>query len=95
MAMISGRFYRASIAGAVLISLSRLVLAQSVGLPAPRLLTTMPMGGRVGTELEIKITGEHLLRSTSLRQAQTRPNRQAFCGSVCCPYCQGLSCRAL
>jgi len=60
MAMISGRFYRASIAGAVLISLSRLVLAQSVGLPAPRLLTTMPMGGRVGTELEIKITGEHL-----------------------------------
>lgn len=35
-------------------------LAQSVGLPAPRLLTTMPMGGEVGTEVEILITGENL-----------------------------------
>ncbi len=34
--------------------------AQSVGLPAPRLLTTMPMGGRVGTQVEITISGEHL-----------------------------------
>lgn len=34
--------------------------AQSVGLPAPRLLTTMPMGGKVGTDVEIKISGEHL-----------------------------------
>lgn len=32
--------------------------AQSVCLPAPRLLTTMPMGGRVGTEVEVVITGE-------------------------------------
>jgi len=31
-----------------------------VGLPAPRLLTTMPMGGKVGTEFEVAITGEHL-----------------------------------
>lgn len=37
-----------------------LVGAQSVGLPAPRLLTMMPMGGRVGTEFEVTITGEHL-----------------------------------
>jgi hypothetical protein len=35
-------------------------LAQSVGLPLPRLLTTMPMGGQVGTQVEIKISGEHL-----------------------------------
>jgi len=34
------------------------VSAQSVCLPAPRLLTTMPMGGRVGTEVEVVITGE-------------------------------------
>jgi len=35
-------------------------LAQSVGLPAPRLLTMMPMGGTVGTSVEVKISGEHL-----------------------------------
>lgn len=34
--------------------------AQSVCLPAPRLLTTMPMGGRVGTQVEITIGGENL-----------------------------------
>lgn len=34
--------------------------AQSVGLPLPRLLTTMPMGGKAGTQVEIKISGEHL-----------------------------------
>ena len=27
--------------------------AQSVGLPAPRLLTTMPMGGQAGTQVEV------------------------------------------
>ncbi|MBI2479641.1 MAG: serine protease [Planctomycetia bacterium] len=32
--------------------------AQSVCLPAPRLLTTMPMGGQIGTEVEVVITGE-------------------------------------
>jgi hypothetical protein len=35
-------------------------LAQSVCLPAPRLLTTVPMGGRAGTQVEVVITGEHL-----------------------------------
>ena len=35
-------------------------LAQSVCLPAPRLLTTMPMGGQVGTQLEVSVTGELL-----------------------------------
>ena len=34
--------------------------AQSVGLPAPRLLTTMPMGGKAGTTVEVVITGEHI-----------------------------------
>ncbi len=32
-------------------------MAQSVCLPAPRLLTTMPMGGKAGTEIELAITG--------------------------------------
>ena len=36
------------------------VAAQSVCLPAPRLLTTLPMGGRAGTQVEITVTGEHL-----------------------------------
>ena len=35
-------------------------LAQSVCLPAPRLLTTLPMGGAAGSEFEITITGDHL-----------------------------------
>jgi hypothetical protein len=34
--------------------------AQSVCLPAPRLLTTMPMGGQAGTRVEVAITGEQL-----------------------------------
>lgn len=38
--------------------------AQSVCLPAPRLLTTMPMGGQVGTQLDVSVTGE-LLDPTS------------------------------
>ncbi len=46
--------------GAVLFSSPGIGQAQSVGLPAPRLLTTMPMGGTVGTQVEITITGEHL-----------------------------------
>jgi hypothetical protein len=36
------------------------LLAQSVGLPAPRLLTTTPMGGQVGSQVEITITGENI-----------------------------------
>jgi len=35
-------------------------LAQSVCLPAPRLLTTKPMGGQTGTTFDVTITGNHL-----------------------------------
>jgi hypothetical protein len=35
-------------------------MAQSVCLPAPRLLTTMPMGGQAGTQVEIVINGDNL-----------------------------------
>ncbi|MDB5340476.1 MAG: hypothetical protein JWN70_6095 [Planctomycetaceae bacterium] len=41
-------------------SVPSVTFAQSVCLPAPRLLTTMPMGGKAGTQVEITITGEHL-----------------------------------
>jgi hypothetical protein len=40
---------------------------QSVCLPAPRLLTTMPMGGKAGTQVEIAISGEHLDDASDLR----------------------------
>ncbi|MEZ6086657.1 MAG: PPC domain-containing protein [Pirellulaceae bacterium] len=36
------------------------VTAQSVCLPAPRLLTTMPMGGQLGTRTEVVISGDAL-----------------------------------
>ncbi|PQO44745.1 PPC domain-containing protein [Blastopirellula marina] len=42
-------------------------LAQSVCLPAPRLLTTMPMGGQVGTTVDVAITGETLEELDQLR----------------------------
>lgn len=34
--------------------------AQSVGLPAPRLLTITPMGGQAGTSVDVTISGDHL-----------------------------------
>jgi hypothetical protein len=34
--------------------------AQQVCLPAPRLLTTIPMGGQVGTSFDVTITGQNL-----------------------------------
>jgi hypothetical protein len=43
-----------------MIGISSRVDAQSVCLPLPRLLTTMPMGGTVGQQVEIAITGEHI-----------------------------------
>ncbi len=42
------------------LAIPRVSSAQSVGLPAPRLLTTMPMGGTAGTQVEITISGENL-----------------------------------
>lgn len=40
--------------------------AQLVVLPAPRLLTTMPMGGQVGSSFEVFITGENIENVTEL-----------------------------
>ncbi|WP_182866419.1 PPC domain-containing protein [Stieleria mannarensis] len=49
-----------------LLCLPTLLHAQSVCLPAPRLLTTMPMGGQAGTEIEVKVTGQSLDGSEQL-----------------------------
>lgn len=48
------------------------LLAQSVGLPAPRLLTTMPMGGQVGTQVELMVTGEYLEDADQLLFSDSR-----------------------
>ena len=48
------------LAFAILLGCTSAASAQSVGLPAPRLLTVIPMGGKVGTEFEVSISGEHL-----------------------------------
>lgn len=45
---------------------AEVAMAQQVGLPAPRLLTTMPMGAQVGTQVEVTVTGENLDESTEL-----------------------------
>lgn len=42
------------------------VSAQQVCLPAPHLLTMMPMGGEVGTSVEVRITGESIEDVTGL-----------------------------
>jgi hypothetical protein len=41
-------------------SVTKVSFAQSVGLPAPRLLTTMPMGGKAGSQVEVVISGENI-----------------------------------
>ncbi len=47
-------------------TISATSLAQSVCLPLPRLLTTMPMGGTVGSQVEITITGDNIDGSEAL-----------------------------
>jgi len=58
--IISRQILKPALVGALLLGWATSANAQSVGLPAPRLLTTTPMGGKVGTEVEVTITGEHL-----------------------------------
>lgn len=50
----------ATLIGGISLSLSSPSFAQSVGLPAPRLLTTTPMGAKVGAQVEITISGENI-----------------------------------
>ncbi len=59
------RFWRTlvvclALAGMLWIGAVSPVRAQSVCLPAPRLLTVTPMGGQAGTQVEVKLAGENL-----------------------------------
>lgn len=60
MVIISRHLPCIAVAWALLLGWASVTPAQSVGLPAPRLLTTMPMGGKVGTHVDVVISGEHL-----------------------------------
>ncbi len=46
--------------------------AQSVGLPAPRLLTTTPMGGRAGSQFEVTISGDNIEDADALAFSDPR-----------------------
>jgi hypothetical protein len=75
------------------------LLAQAVGLPAPRLLTTTPMGAELGSQVEITITGENIddadeltfsdRRITATRKTnamgQPEPNKYVVTITADCP----------
>ena len=63
---------RVAVSIVLLVFASRLANAQSVCLPLPRLLTTMPMGGQVGTTVEITITGQFIEEADELRFSDSR-----------------------
>ena len=79
--------------------LADFAFAQSVCLPLPRLLTTMPMGGTVGTQVEVVITGEHIDEAKELifdhpgivatpkldAQGQPEPNKYLVSIASDCP----------
>ena len=52
------KLFRVTISAVFIAFGSASAYGQSVCLPLPRLLTTMPMGGRVGTQVEIAVTSE-------------------------------------
>lgn len=58
--IISPRWTQTVLAWGLLFGSEAMAYAQSVGLPAPRLLTIVPMGGKVATAFEVAITGEYL-----------------------------------
>ncbi len=57
---------KTSLSLALGIFLAASAFAQQVTLPLPRLLTVMPMGGQVGTNVEVTITGENIEDVTEL-----------------------------
>ena len=46
--------------------------AQQVCLPAPRLLTLMPMGGQAGTTVEVSLTGENIEEVSQLQFSSSK-----------------------
>lgn len=61
-----------AVLGTALMGIAPVAFAQSVCLPAPRLLTTMPMGGKAGTQVEITIAGDHLEDASELSFSDPR-----------------------
>ncbi len=55
-----------SILAVLVLACASSATAQLVVLPSPRLLTTMPMGGQVGSTIEVAITGENIENVTEL-----------------------------
>ena len=53
-------WFRLGLACAPALCLASAALAQSVCLPLPRLLTTMPMGAMAGSQVEITVSGENV-----------------------------------
>lgn len=79
-----------------------LASAQSVCLPSPRLLTTMPMGGTVGSQVEIKISGENIedadelyfsdarLKATRKLDAAGKPEANKYIVTIAADCPQGI-----
>jgi len=59
-------------AGFFLLGSTLSAVAQQVLLPAPRLLTTMPMGGQTGTTVNMKVTGQSLDGDVELLFSESR-----------------------
>lgn len=72
MVTLSRSCYRNVATWALLLGWASAAWSQSVGLPAPRLLTTMPMGGKVGSTFEVVLTGEHLEDAEELLFSDSR-----------------------
>ena len=65
--VIPWRWLNACLLAPAVLLLSSTVWGQAVCLPAPRLLTTMPMGAQAGTSVEISITGDNFDNVDELR----------------------------
>ncbi len=70
---LSGKsLWLAALCGVALGSMPAISLGQSVCLPAPRLLTTKPMGGQAGSQVEITISGDELDDANELTFSDAR-----------------------
>ena len=64
--MKSSQIATAMLLGVAAILVPTIANAQAVCLPAPRLLTTKPMGGQVGTTVEVTIAGDNIENTEQL-----------------------------
>jgi len=89
MLAISMRLFTLLFSFALVLGAVPLALAQSVGLPSPRLLTTIPMGGKAGTQFEVVVTGEHLDDAEALIFSDSRiiASRKVDASGVLIPDC--------